>query len=72
MIPVDLRDGDHFDAVIVGGGQAGLALSWHLVQRGIRHVVIERDTVVHEWRDGRWDNFTLVTPNWHCALPGYA
>ncbi|WP_396642372.1 MSMEG_0569 family flavin-dependent oxidoreductase [Microbacterium sp.] len=71
MIPVELRDGDHFDAVIVGGGQAGLALSWHLVRKGVRHVVIERDTVVHEWRDGRWDKFTLVTPNWHCALPGY-
>lgn len=71
MIPVEIRDGDHFDAVVVGGGQAGLAVSWHLVQRGIRHVVIERDCVVHEWRDGRWDKFTLVTPNWHCRLPGY-
>ena len=71
MIPTTLHDGDHFDAVVVGGGQAGLALSWHLVQAGIHHVVIERDTVVHEWSDGRWDNFTLVTPNWHCRLPGY-
>lgn len=71
MIPVALNDGDHFEAVIVGGGQAGLALSWHLVQQGVRHVVIERDTLVHEWRDGRWDNFTLVTPNWQCRLPGY-
>jgi putative flavoprotein involved in K+ transport len=71
MISVELRDGDHIDAVVVGGGQAGLALSWHLVQQGTRHVVIERDTLVHEWSDGRWDNFTLVTPNWHCRLPGY-
>lgn len=71
MIPVTLSDGDHFDAVIVGGGQAGLAVSWHLVQAGVRHVVIERETLVHEWRDGRWDKFTLVTPNWHCRLPGY-
>lgn len=72
MIGVHLQDGDHFHAVIVGGGQAGLAVSWHLVQAGVSHVVIERETVVHEWRDGRWDKFTLVTPNWHCRLPGYA
>ncbi|WP_375383873.1 MSMEG_0569 family flavin-dependent oxidoreductase [uncultured Microbacterium sp.] len=71
MIPVRLHEGDHFDAIIVGGGQAGLSVSWHLVQAGVPHVVIERDTVVHEWRDGRWDKFTLVTPNWHCRLPGY-
>lgn len=71
MIPVTLSPGDSFDTVIVGGGQAGLSVSKHLVERGIRHVVIERDTVAHEWRDGRWDNFTLVTPNWHCTLPGF-
>lgn len=71
MIPVEIHAGDHFDAVVVGGGQAGLSVSWHLVQAGIRHVVIERESVVHEWRDGRWDKFTLVTPNWHCRLPGY-
>ncbi|WP_119696590.1 MSMEG_0569 family flavin-dependent oxidoreductase [Microbacterium halotolerans] len=72
MIPTRLHDGEHFDAVVVGGGQAGLAVSWHLVRSGVRHVVIERETVAHEWREGRWDNFTLVTPNWHCRLPGYA
>lgn len=71
MIPVTIQDGDHYPAVIVGGGQAGLSVSWHLAQAGIRHVVVERNTVAHEWRDGRWDNFTLVTPNWHCRLPGY-
>ena len=72
MIPTPVIAGDHYDAVIVGGGQAGLSLSHHLVERGIRHIVIERDEVGHEWRDGRWDAFTLVTPNWHCRLPGYA
>ncbi|MDM7886793.1 MSMEG_0569 family flavin-dependent oxidoreductase [Curtobacterium sp. RHCKG23] len=71
MIAVTLRDGDHFEAVVVGGGQAGLAVSHGLVASGVHHVVIERDTVAHEWRDGRWDAFTLVTPNWHCRLPGY-
>lgn len=72
MIDVTLHDGDHFEAVVVGGGQAGLSVSHELVAAGVRHVVIERDTVAHEWRDGRWDAFTLVTPNWHCRLPGYA
>ncbi|WP_082392706.1 MSMEG_0569 family flavin-dependent oxidoreductase [Nocardia arizonensis] len=60
------------EVVVIGGGQAGLSMSWHLTARGIDHVVLERDTVAHEWRDARWDNFTLVTPNWQCALPGYA
>lgn len=72
MIDITLQEGDHYPAVIVGGGQAGLSVSRHLTQAGVRHVVIERDSVAHEWRDGRWDAFTLVTPNWHCVLPGYA
>lgn len=71
MIRVELASGQHYETVIVGGGQAGLSVSRHLVNRGISHVVIEREQVAHEWRDGRWDNFTLVTPNWQCQLPGY-
>ncbi|WP_067660343.1 MSMEG_0569 family flavin-dependent oxidoreductase [Nocardia harenae] len=62
----------HHDVIVVGAGQAGLAVSWHLTRRGIDHLLLERDTIAHEWRDGRWDNFTLVTPNWQCVLPGYA
>ncbi|MVU78418.1 MSMEG_0569 family flavin-dependent oxidoreductase [Nocardia sp. ET3-3] len=62
---------EHHEVVVIGGGQAGLSISWHLTRRGIDHVVLERDTVGHEWLDTRWDNFTLVTPNWQCALPGY-
>lgn len=72
MIAVTIQSGAHYPAVIVGGGQAGLSVSWHLVQAGVEHVVIERESAAHEWRDGRWDNFTLVTPNWQCRLPGYA
>ena len=59
------------EVVVVGGGQAGLATSWHLVRDGVDHVVFEAHTLSHEWADTRWDNFTLVTPNWHCRLPGY-
>ncbi|GAA5061467.1 MSMEG_0569 family flavin-dependent oxidoreductase [Nocardia callitridis] len=61
----------HHEVVVIGGGQAGLSISWHLSQRGTDHVVLERETIAHEWRDSRWDNFTLVTPNWQCVLPGY-
>ncbi|MGW5383579.1 MSMEG_0569 family flavin-dependent oxidoreductase [Nocardia sp. NPDC003963] len=62
---------EHRDVVVIGAGQAGLSISRHLTMRGIDHVVLERETIAHEWRDTRWDNFTLVTPNWQCALPGY-
>ncbi len=56
---------------IVGGGQAGLSMSWHLKQAGIDHVVFERDRCFSEWRSARWDSFCLVTPNWQCRLPGF-
>jgi putative flavoprotein involved in K+ transport len=62
---------DRVPVAVVGGGQAGLSISWHLVQRGIEHVVLERDTIAHEWADARWDTFCLVTPNWQCQLPGW-
>jgi putative flavoprotein involved in K+ transport len=58
--------------VIVGAGQAGMSVSWFLKQEGVEHVLLEASTAAHEWTDRRWDNFTLVTPNWHCRLPGYA
>jgi putative flavoprotein involved in K+ transport len=60
------------EVAVVGGGQAGLATSWFLTRDGVDHVVLEAATAAHEWADSRWDNFTLVTPNWHCRLPGYA
>lgn len=69
--PESFTAGEHHEVVVVGGGQAGLSMSRQLTDRGIGHVVLERDTIAHEWRDARWDNFTLVTPNWQCALPGY-
>jgi putative flavoprotein involved in K+ transport len=62
---------EHHDVVVVGAGQAGLSMSWHLKRSGIDHVVLERDFIGHDWRDRRWDNFTLVTPNWQCSLPGF-
>ena len=61
----------HFPVIIVGGGQAGLSLSWHLGRRGIDHVILERHVAGHAWRAERWDSFCLVTPNWQCQLPGF-
>ena len=58
------------DAIIVGAGPAGLAASWHLQRRGVRHVVLERGRVGETWRTQRWDSFTLNTPTWMSRLPG--
>jgi putative flavoprotein involved in K+ transport len=68
----DLDSGKtHYSVAIVGGGQAGLSLSYYLKQYGIDHIVFEKHKVTHTWRTQRWDAFSLVTPNWQCALPGY-
>jgi putative flavoprotein involved in K+ transport len=61
----------HHGVAIVGGGQAGLSLSYYLKQRGIGHVVFEKHGAMHRWRTQRWDSFCLVTPNWQCRLPGH-
>src|ERR1700730_7595508 len=59
------------DTVIVGGGQAGLAISYYLTQEGREHIPLERATAVaNAWRNQRWDSFTLVTPNFHVRMPG--
>src|SRR5690349_13426535 len=57
--------------VIIGGGQAGLAMSRCLAERSIDHVVLERGEVANSWRRGRWDSLRLLTPNWFSRLPGY-
>ncbi|MGH3071130.1 MAG: NAD(P)-binding domain-containing protein [Gaiellaceae bacterium] len=57
--------------VVVGAGQAGLAVSHELTRLGMEHVVLERGRVGQTWRD-RWDSFCLVTPNWTVQLPGGA
>ncbi|MBA2324560.1 MAG: MSMEG_0569 family flavin-dependent oxidoreductase [Pseudonocardiales bacterium] len=64
-------DGTHREVVVVGGGQAGLAMSWCLGARGIEHLVLEKEGIGHAWRAQRWDSFCLVTPNWQCRLPGF-
>ena len=60
---------EHRDVVVVGAGQAGLAVSHELSAAGIEHVVFERGRTGQSWRQ-RWDSFCLVTPNWTVRLPG--
>lgn len=60
---------ERFEVVVVGGGQAGLAVSHELADQAIEHVVLERARVAQTWRE-RWDSFCLVTPNWTVQLPG--
>ena len=57
------------DVLVVGAGQAGLAVSHELTALGVEHVVLERGIVAQTWRD-RWDSFCLVTPNATIGLPG--
>jgi putative flavoprotein involved in K+ transport len=59
-------------AIIIGAGQSGLAMSRHLTDRSIDHVVLERGEVANSWRTERWDSLRLLTPNWQSRLPGYA
>ncbi len=59
------------DTLIIGGGQAGLAMSRCLSDRAIDHVVLERGQVGERWRSERWDSLRLLTPNWQSRLPGH-
>jgi putative flavoprotein involved in K+ transport len=62
---------EHIEVVVVGAGQAGLAVSYYLRAFGVEHLVLERGRIGESWRSVRWDSFTLVTPNWMTRLPGY-
>jgi putative flavoprotein involved in K+ transport len=62
---------ESLETVIVGGGQAGLSVSYCLARRQREHVVLEQAAQAgNVWRNERWDSFTLVTPNWSLRLPG--
>jgi pyridine nucleotide-disulfide oxidoreductase len=61
---------ERFEAVVIGGGQAGLATSHQLTRAGVDHVVLERGRIGQTWR-GLWESFCLVTPNWSVQLPGH-
>jgi len=62
----------HIEALVIGGGPAGLAMSRCLSDYGIEHVILERGRVAERWRSERWDSLRLLTPNWLTRLPGLA
>jgi putative flavoprotein involved in K+ transport len=59
------------EVVIVGGGQAGLAMSYYLTEQGRSHVVLEQARLVESWRTKRWDSLCKIAPNWTFRLPGF-
>ena len=61
----------YISTVIIGAGQAGLAMSKCLSDRSVTHVVLERGEVAQSWMKDRWYSLRLLTPNWQSRLPGY-
>ena len=67
-----LADMEHAtETLIIGAGQAGLAMSRCLTDLGRDHLILEKGRVAERWRSERWDSLTLLTPNWQTRLPGY-
>ena len=62
----------HTNTVVIGAGQAGLAMSRSLIERGVEHVVLERGRVADRWRNETWDSLRLLSPNWMSRLPGWS
>jgi putative flavoprotein involved in K+ transport len=58
------------ETLIVGGGQAGLAMSEHLSKRGVPHLIVERHRIAERWRSERWDSLVANGPAWHDRFPG--
>jgi len=61
---------EHIDTLIVGAGQAGIAMSEHLRRLGVPHLVLERARVAERWRSERWDSLVCNGPAWHDRFPG--
>ena len=57
------------DTLVVGGGQAGIAMSEHLIGAGIDHLVLERGRIAEAWRSRRWDSLVANGPAWHDRFP---
>jgi len=64
--------GTSIDTLVVGAGQAGVAMSEHLSQQGVPHLVLERQRIAERWRTGRWDSLVANGPAWHDRFPGLA
>lgn len=63
---------EEVEALVVGAGQAGVAMSEHLSRCGVPHLVVERDRIAERWRSGRWDSLVANGPAWHDRFPGLA
>jgi putative flavoprotein involved in K+ transport len=61
---------EKIDTLVVGGGQAGLAMSEHLSKCGVSHLVLERNRIAERWRSERWDSLVANGPAWHDRFPG--
>lgn len=61
---------EKIDTLVVGGGQAGLAMSEHLSDCGVPHLVLERQRIAERWRSERWDSLVANGPAWHDRFPG--
>ena len=57
------------DTLVVGAGQAGIAMSEHLSKLGVPHLVLERARIAEQWRTGRWDSLVANGPAWHDRFP---
>lgn len=60
------------DTLVVGAGQAGVAMSEHLSGQGVPHLVLERSRIAERWRSERWDSLVANGPAWHDRFPGLA
>jgi len=58
------------EVLVVGAGQAGIAMSEHLSSHGVAHLVLERDRIAERWRSWRWDSLVANGPAWHDRFPG--
>ena len=57
------------NTLVVGGGQAGLAMSAHLRSSGVDHIVLERGAIAERWGSARWDSLVMNGPAWHDRFP---
>ena len=62
---------ERVETLIIGGGQAGLAMSHMLSRRGCPHLVLERGRIAQRWRSERWDGLRFQFPNWSVRLPDF-
>ena len=60
---------EKIDTLVVGAGQAGIAVSEHLTNSGVPHLILERDRIAERWRTGRWDSLVANGPAWHDRFP---